>query len=86
MPALRADAASVGFDIQALFRDNPRLMHKLAGELCIHATSIRTWTAVPPNRLAAVSRALGIPAAVLRPDIAAAFQPAPAENNSAEAA
>lgn len=52
----------------------------LAARLGIARRTLFVWKSqgVPADRLAAVSAATGIPAAELRPDLAAAF--APAEN------
>jgi DNA-binding transcriptional regulator YdaS (Cro superfamily) len=46
---------------------------KLARELGITPSAISQWRRIPTERVAAVSAIVGIPAADLRPDLAAAF-------------
>jgi DNA-binding transcriptional regulator YdaS (Cro superfamily) len=46
---------------------------KLARALGVTPGALSQWERVPAERIAAVSAATGIPAAELRPDLAAAF-------------
>jgi len=48
-------------------------VNALARAIHISPAAVATWRRVPEGRLAAVSRITGIPAAELRPDLAAAI-------------
>jgi len=51
-------------------------VNALARAIGISNAAVATWRRIPLGRVAAVSAATGIPAADLRPDLAAAFAPA----------
>ena len=56
-----------------LLRQQRGLMAKVAQELGVTRAAVATWQRIPADRLGDVARITGIPAAELRPDLAAAF-------------
>lgn len=52
-------------------------VNALARALGVSGPAVATWRRIPARRVADVSRVTGIPAAQLRPDLAAAFAQPP---------
>lgn len=65
-------------DAMTRIRSQPGLSAKIAKGLGITRGAVAMWDRVPANRITDVSRITGIPAAELRPDLAAHFEPAAA--------
>ena len=67
-------------DVQHLIKASGTKQVALAKVLNVSEATVTRWVkgGIPADRLAAVSAATGIPAAELRPDLAAAFSTEPA--------